>query len=362
MTSPPVIVAGVSWWNRPTLNALLGARGDGEGVRVIHLDAVAEGIAAAARESAPLYAWASKVRSEDEAAARAAGVAMTFVEDGFIRSVGLGAGLARGGSFVLDRSGIYYDATRPSDIETMLETADLGAEEIARAGALRAAMTTAGITKYNVGRRARLEVPAGRERVLVVGQVAVDAGVRRTLSPVVDVTDSANVNRDLLIAARAAFPGAFIVYKPHPDVAGGLRPGAVSPEDAARYADRAVADADIAGLMETCDRVMTLSSLSGFEALLRGKAVTCLGLPFYAGWGLTDDRASSPRRSRRRTLEELVAVTLLRYCRYVDPVTCTPCPPENMIARLAQQRASMTHHIAARARQHASWLGRKLGL
>lgn len=360
MTSPSVIVAGVSWWNRPTLAALVS---ESAGARAVFCDAIAEGIAAAARERAPLYAWASKVTAEDEALARAGGVSMTFVEDGFIRSVGLGAGLARGGAFVLDRSGIYYDATRPSDIETMLATAEIDKEELARAAALRTAIFTAGITKYNVGRRtAPLDAPAGRERVLVVGQVAVDAGVRRTISSVLAVSDGATVNRDLLRAARAAFPKAYIVYKPHPDVAGGLRPGAVTAEDAARDADLVIADADIAGLIGSCDRVVTLSSLSGFEALLRGKMVTCLGLPFYAGWGLTDDRTAAPRRTRRRTLDELVAVTLLRYCRYVDPVTCTPCTPEDMLARLVAQRASTSYRLAARVRQHASWIGRKLGL
>ena len=77
--------------------------------------------------------------------------------------------------------------------------------------------------------------------------------------------------------------------------------------------------------------------------------------------GVTDDRTASPRRTRARSLDELVAVTLLRYCRYVDPVTCKPCSPEDMITRLATQRASAAHLVSARLRQHASWPGRKLG-
>ena len=359
MIAPPIIVTGVSWWNRATLTALVAA----EGAAVAHRETFADALAVAAAGGAPLMAWASKVTEADAAAATSAGVPLTYVEDGFIRSVGLGAGLARGGSFVIDRSGIYYDASRPSDIETMLETAEICADEIARAAALRTRILAARVTKYNVGRRGTgLAAPAGRERILVVGQVAVDAGVRRTMSATLDVTRAETINADLLVAARAAFPTAFIVYKPHPDVAGGLRPGLVPAEITARHADRVVADADIVDLIEACDRIVTLSSLSGFEALLRGKVVTCFGLPFYAGWGLTDDTTTCPRRTRRRTLDELVAIALLRYCRHVDPATCTPCAPEAIIDRLEAQRANRMHRTLTRLRQHASWIGRKLGL
>jgi len=70
--------------------------------------------------------------------------------------------------------------------------------------------------------------------------------------------------------------------------------------------------------------------------LLRGVPVTCWGTPFYAGWGLTEDRAPLPpgRRGVPRTLDELVAAALILYPRYLDPVTLLPCPPEVMMERL----------------------------
>jgi capsular polysaccharide export protein len=359
MTMPPAIVTGVSWWNRATLAALLATE-----PRDVHFrDSFTEGLAAAAANGGPIYAWASKITPDDEAAARAAGVPVTFVEDGFIRSVGLGAGLARGGAFVLDRTGIYYDATRPSDIETMLQTAEIEPAELTRASDLRRRILANRLSKYNVGRhRASLAAPAGRERVLVVGQVSVDAGVRLTRSATIDCNNPHGVNLELLKAARAASPSAYIVYKLHPDVAAGLRPGAIASADVARLADAVIADCDIVDLIEATDRLVTLSSLSGFEALLRGKPVTVHGLPFYAGWGLTDDLTVTPRRTRRLTLDVLIAVTLLRYCRYVDPVTLHPTTAECMIDRLARLRQSPLHRVQARFRQQLSWAGRKLGL
>ncbi len=56
-----------------------------------------------------------------------------------------------------------------------------------------------------------------------------------------------------------------------------------------------------------------MTSLTGFEALLRGKAVFTYGLPFYAGWGLTQDRHAHPRRHRRLSIDELVAAALIGY-------------------------------------------------
>lgn len=353
------VCAGVSWWNQPTLRALIAA----DGLTAQFHDTFASGWEAARNTRAPLFAWASKVTADDEARARDAGIALTLVEDGFLRSVGLGAGLARGGAYILDRLGIYYDATRPSGMEHLLETAEVTPPERARAEALIAAITAARLSKYNVGRAAAFLPEAdGRERILVVGQVASDAGVSRTMSATLDCAGSPNINRDLLAAARDEFADALIVYKPHPDVAGGLRPGHIEPADLASLADVAVGDADIVDLIETCDRLVTLSSLAGFEALLRGKPVTVHGLPFYAGWGLTDDRTKCARRTRRRDTAELAAIALVRATRYVDPVTFEICTPEDMVRRLSAQRASPLHRLQVRVRQQMSWAGRKLGL
>ena len=75
-------------------------------------------------------------------------------------------------------------------------------------------------------------------------------------------------------------------------------------------------------------------------ARLRGKEVTTHGQPFYAGWGLTRDLApANPRRTRARSLDELVAATLVGYPRYVDPVTRLPCPPEVLIQRIVAGQA-----------------------
>jgi capsular polysaccharide export protein len=175
-----------------------------------------------------------------------------------------------------------------------------------------------------------LPAAPGRRRILVPGQVEDDLSVMRGGAGAV------RGNLDLLRAVRAAEPEAFIVFKPHPDVEAGYRRGGVADGAAAGLADLVLEKVPIAPLLGQVDAVHTITSLAGFEALLRGLPVTCWGRPFYAGWGLTQDRAPIPRRARRLSLDELVAGALILHPRYQDPVTLLPTTPEALLDRLAE--------------------------
>jgi capsular polysaccharide export protein len=135
---------------------------------------------------------------------------------------------------------------------------------------------------------------------------------------------------------RAAEPDAWLIYKPHPDIEAGYRRGRIAARDLAALADQVVTRAPMPAVLAQVNAVHTLTSLTGFEALLRGLPVTCWGQPFYAGWGLTEDRAPIPRRRRRLALDELVAGALILYPRCMDPVTGLPCPPEVLIERVTR--------------------------
>jgi capsular polysaccharide export protein len=356
-TAKGVVVAGLSWWNRKAVAGLL--RDIDPAPRMV--DEIGDGIDAARRDDRVLLAWASKLTPDLERRAADAHIDIVRIEDGFLRSVGLGAGLVQGSAYALDARGIYYDATRPSDLEHMLETVQLSDAEIQRGAHIADLIAAHALSKYNLA-GAALQLPAtpGRARILVPGQVAADAAIRMTISHSLDLTAD-NINLELLRAVRRRNPDAFIVYKSHPDVAKGLRPGRIEPADVRALADLEMADADILGLIHQCDRVETLSSLSGFEALIRGTPVTVHGAPFYAGWGLTDDLTTLPRRSRRRTVAELVYLSLVRYCRYVDPQTLAPISCEQLIERLAVLKSQPRHRVVAEVKTFVSWAGRKLG-
>lgn len=268
----------------------------------------------------PWMVWAGKAQVGHADAVR--------VEDGFLRSKGLGAELIPPLSLVCDDLGIYYDPTRPSRLEKWIEKrADLRPDQQVRARRLIERLTDAGLSKYNLSADAPdlATLPAGI-RILVPGQVEDDASIRTG-------TDAVQTNRALLEAVRAAHPDAHILYKPHPDVEAGLRVGET---DAGDLADVVLSKTDPIAVLRHVDEVWTMTSLLGFEALLRGIPVTTVGAPFYAGWGLTRDLGDvPPRRRAEPSLEGLVHAALIDYPRYRDPKTGLPCPVEVIVKRLA---------------------------
>ncbi len=254
--------------------------------------------------------------------------ALLRVEDGFLRSKGLGATLNAPLSLVSDDQGIYYDPTRPSRLETLINAApDLPGHALERAEKLVAKIIQGKLSKYNIGNSTLPDLPSGH-RILVPGQVEDDASIEKGCGEL-------RRNLDLLKRTRADNPDAVILYKPHPDVEAGLRQGAIPTPIALKYADLVLKEADPVAIIDAVDAVWTLTSLLGFEALIRGKDVTCLGTPFYGGWGLTTDLRPPPaRRSAKPDLRALVHATLIDYPRYFDPVTKAPCPPEVVVERL----------------------------
>jgi capsular polysaccharide export protein len=253
------------------------------------------------------------------------------LEDGFLRSVGLGADLVRPLSWVMDGRGMYYDATQPSDLENILQTQMFDDALLARAAALYSRIVASGLTKYNVG-TGGWQRPVGTQRVILVpGQVESDASIAFGAP---EGVCTVRRNMDLLRAVRQANPDAYVVYKPHPDVLAGLRVKGVDEDAALQWCDEQVIDIPMGEMLGLVDEVHVITSLAGFEALLRGKQVTCYGQPFYSGWGLTMDIAPVSRRTRRLSLNALVAGALILYPTYVSRTTGRFTTPERALDEL----------------------------
>ncbi len=249
------------------------------------------------------------------------------LEDGFLRSRGLGAELIPPLSLITDGKGIYYDPTCPSDMEDWITLRDtLRPDQTARADRLIERLNALGVSKYNLTGDIP-DLPAGY-RILVPGQVEDDQSILKGC-------DDVRSNRALLQAARAANPDAILIYKPHPDVVAELREGALP--DADLLADVVLETGDMAQLLQQVDAVWTMTSLTGFEALIRGRKVTTLGAPFYAGWGLTEDLGRVPlRRQAKPSLQGLVHAALIDAPRYFDPKSGLPCSVEVAVERLSE--------------------------
>jgi capsular polysaccharide export protein len=321
------LVVGIKPWKRWQIDRFLRPRH----ASLRYCATPAQALRRQKQEGGAIVVWASREPAGFDEVARAQGARVVRIEDGFVRSVGLGSNHVGGASLVIDELGIYFDPRRPSALEQMLETGEFEPPLLERAAALRRLLVESRITKYNVGSQAPAPLGGapGQVRLLVPGQVEDDASVRLGAPRV-------RTNVALLRAVRAAHPTAWIVYKPHPDTEAGTRTGAIPDAAATALADEVIRGVSVTGLLPQVDEVHTMTSLVGFEALLRGVPVTTWGQPFYSGWGLTTDRLFNPRRTRRRTLDELVAAALIRYPIYVDPLTHRACEVEHLVARLVE--------------------------
>lgn len=243
------------------------------------------------------------------------------VEDAFLRSVQLGAMHVPPLSLCFAEKTLYFDATAESELEHILETYDFAADttlmERARSGI--AALVSSRLSKYNSGRAVDIEEiygPKNKPRILVVGQVEGDMSMIKGMSRQM-------TNNEFVRLVVNENPDAQVIYKPHPEVLKGIRkkPPQSNPDDVRDICLVLDQDVALADAFESIDRVYTMTSLSGFEALIRGLPVTCFGMPFYAGWGATDDRATCSRRTQRRSAEEIFAAAYILYPRYRDPET-----------------------------------------
>ena len=322
----PTVCLGFPRWKRPQAEVFLGSTAQ----RPVFRDTPRRALREAGRRGGRVVVWAAKEAEGLAQAAAEAGVPLWRMEDGFLRSVGLGSNFHHPYSLIVDRVGIYFDPGGPSGLELVLETGGFGEDLLRRARSLREAIVARGLTKYNVGRTAgALPDMSAHARVLLVpGQVENDASVRRG-------GEGFYSNLDLLKAVRRSAPEAFIIYKPHPDVESGNRRGRVPDHSARELCDLVVRDVSVVSLFSRVHEVHTLTSLTGFEALLRNIPVHTYGLPFYAGWGLTRDRLGNPRRKRRLSLDELVAGALIVYPWYYDWTAGMFCEPEVVLSRLA---------------------------
>ncbi|WP_431281072.1 capsule biosynthesis protein [Humitalea sp. 24SJ18S-53] len=316
-------ITGIPVWKRASLAPLFAHARGTPAFRA----APGAALKRAEKRHGALVAWASAMPPALPAAAAAAGVPLLRLEDGFVRGAGLGARFLPGASWCLDSQGVHYDPAAPSDLEALLQAGGVPAAVLARAAALRDTIVRRGVSKYNLAPHPAPALPAGRRIVLVTGQVEDDASMRA-------VTGAVRSNLALLRAVRAAEPDGYILYKPHPDLVAGYRHGRIAQADLVGLADAVETATPLPGLLPHVHALHTITSLSGFEALLRGVPVICWGQPAYAGWGLTEDRDPIPRRTRRLTLDELVAGMLILYPRYLDPVTRLPCGPEILLDRL----------------------------
>ncbi|MDO6591631.1 hypothetical protein DS901_09535 [Loktanella sp. D2R18] len=237
--------------------------------------------------------------------------------------------------YVYDDIAHYFMADYPNRlINRMNSEIELSAEEFSRASAAMTRIVEQKISKYNSQPIVKPTMSDGYiSRVLVCDQAFADAS---TIYGKVTERDF----EKMLWAAIHENPTSQILIKTHPDThwEKGKRVGYYNHlQDVGRI--RILRDpVNPFSLFECVDKVYVGTSQMGLEALFAGKEVICFGAPFYAGWGLTDDRQTIPHRHRKRGLEEVFYFFYIWYTLYNVPGCATPSLVEDAIDFIDKNR------------------------
>lgn len=326
---------GFSVWKRKFMKPFLGENLNY--ISVFSKNPLKSALKAGLDTNSLVYIWGKKEYLELQKWCDENSVNIIRVEDGFIRSVGLGSDLTRPYSLVFDDVGIYFDTTSPSRLENILNYHKFSSSELEAAKKLKDILIDSKISKYNDDKDGIISSKNGEKIALVIGQVEDDASVR--------IGADGMKNIELLEQARLNSPNSHIIYKPHPDVVSGNRIGLVDIDQALKYCDEVLEGVSMPTLLDLADEIHTMTSTSGLEAILRGKRVICYGRPFWAGWGLSDDKKPQPRRYRSLSSDELVAGAYLLYPRYVHPLNLEACEACDLVVALQGQIKKLKNDI-----------------
>ncbi|XWO13360.1 Glycosyl transferase family 2 [Candidatus Hepatincola sp. Pdp] len=283
-----------------------------------------------------------------------------FLEDGFLRSIAniyneeANPTYQKTLSFTLDDLSMHYDANKVSRLEQKLNSTEkLTKTNLVRAQQNITTIVTNNLSKYND--HLELDLPKGinlgfkNKKILVIDQAMKDNAV------LYGKINKKHFN-DMVKCAIAENPDADIIIKTHPDmIFNQSRIQYKSKNPKSGYISHlSESDGIISiknnnvnpiALLKKVDKVYVCSSLMGMEALMCGKEVITFGAPFYAGWGLTDDRHSffhtkegKKRRNKKRSLEEIFYYSYIWYTRYVNYEQKRECSLEEHISNLIRLR------------------------
>lgn len=255
------------------------------------------------------------------AIAKKKNIPLWHLEDGFLCFTEPPSQGGKRHSIIVDDVGIYYDESRPSKLENLINKSNSFDKKLVDgAKRTREEILKKRISKYNhqgfsISKDLENKLcTSSNKNILVIDQTKNDASINfgKANEHSFDLMLNAAINKN---------PDANIFIKSHPDVKLGIKQGHFQPTD---YSDKEniefiYEDCNPHHLLSLVSEVYVVTSQLGFEALLHELPVHTFGMPFYAGWGLTNDQKSNYRRNIRvQSVDHLVAACIDKYCNFYD--------------------------------------------
>jgi capsular polysaccharide export protein len=268
-----------------------------------------------------VYGWSYKWPKKARDIAIQKGFSFVYVEDGFIRSVGLGANKSKPMSLVFDTRGMHFDRHKVTDLDIILNTTQFTQEQLDLAEKVSTSLKE-GLSKYiTVDKKTDLKKTLGitddKTVILVLGQVEDDMSIAYGMEKFM-------TGNEFVTKIALENPEAHILYRPHPESISYTKKHYSKPEDVSHLCHIVPQTWSLQETFKAADEAHTMTSLSGLEAAINGLKVHTYGMPFYAGWGFTTDHGLSDvlnKRTRHRTLLEVVAGAYVVYPKYYNPIT-----------------------------------------
>lgn len=301
-----------------------------------------------------VYAWSYKFPKLLEQICSEADIPLSYVEDGFIRSFGLGASKTTPMSLVFDRKAMHFDRQEMSDLEGILASYDFAADAqlMCRAEKMIEDLKSKNVSKYNglghdMNLRSELGIDEKEDCILVIGQVEDDLSLAYGMKHLMS-------GNDLVLRAAMENPSATILYRPHPESRLVAKKHYSNPKDVSHFAHIVPEEASLHACFAAANRVYAMTSLAGFEALLHDLPVKVFGCPFYAGWGVTEDVDENvSRRTRTLTVQEIFAAAYILYPKYWRPVTAEEMTAEDALRTISVIRTHVSRVSSAQIRRES---------
>lgn len=266
-----------------------------------------------------IYIWGYEIGHWALLVSKIFNIKISRVEDGYLRSFDLGKEHNQANSLVIDNESLHFDKNGKSIIHELIsEEID---EKITNQHAeyfIKFCKNNF-ITKYSAINKKHLDTIERINNLFPAANFIGVVGQKPNDKSMIYGNPKSYSNFSIFYKALKENKDSIIIFKQHPDVVDNLltdiliRLFCIFSKRTFFIKDKFLSPIYF---INRSNVIYTISSTIGLEALIHDKKTVVFGTPFYAGYGLTEDRVKIERKKKLITKEQLIYNYIYRYCKY----------------------------------------------
>jgi capsule polysaccharide export protein KpsC/LpsZ len=266
-----------------------------------------------------IYIWGYEIGHWALLVSKIFNIKISRVEDGYLRSFYLGKEHNQANSLVIDNESLHFDKNGKSIIHELIsEEID---EKITNQHAeyfIKFCKNNF-ITKYSAINKTHLKTIEQINNLFPAANFIGVVGQKPNDKSMIYGNPKSYSNFSIFYKALKENKDSIIIFKQHPDVVDNSLTD-ILVKLFCIFSKRTffIKDKFLSPIyfINRSNVIYTISSTIGFEALIHDKKTVVFGTPFYAGYGLTEDRVKIERKKKLITKEQLIYNYIYRYCKY----------------------------------------------